>query len=174
MESILNGSFFFTTQSTTAFHFCPQLLEFGFPASHSNACRLNRELWNKLIERAVAQGHSRRDTLAKFLLVWAAMDGSILSSYFETIIPDDAEMIAFFREIYDELHQGEKFNLYEYHQPSEFVDGKDIVYLGRSSPFKLCSVLESVLEDGKYVPRKKAFQLRKHAATWAAMTETVV
>ena len=62
VEAILNGTFFFSTQSTTAFHYIPQLLAFGFPSSKSQACRLNQSLWNDLLARAIAQGRSRRDT----------------------------------------------------------------------------------------------------------------
>ena len=60
------------------------------------ACWFNLEQWNNLIALAVPQGHNRCDILVKFLLVWAAMDGSIVDSCFEVLIPDDPEMIAFF------------------------------------------------------------------------------
>lgn len=106
IESILNGSFVVKTTSCTAFHYCPQLLEFGFPKSKSKACLLNRTLWDDLIRRTEAKGHSRRDVLAKFILVWAAMDGSILHDRLEVIIPDDPQMITFFREIFHEQQEG--------------------------------------------------------------------
>ena len=169
IKSILNGSFFFSTMSYTAFHFCPQLLEFGFPSSHSTACALNRALWDNLIASAVAQGHSRRDVLSMFILVWAAMDGSIFKEYLQVIIPDNAEMIAFFHEIIHELHEGVRYSINEQHAPSEVENGKDIVYLTVSTPRKLCSVLLNVLSnDDKYVPHKKAHQVRQQAAAWNA------
>jgi hypothetical protein len=131
IQSLLNGSFFMRTQSTTAFHFIPQLLEFGFPSSGSNACCFNQDMWSKLIRSAVQQGHQRRDVLAKFLLVGAAMDGSILSNRFEVIVPDNVSMIAFFRRIFEELHEGVPFPnpLNVYHAKSPIKNGKDITHL---------------------------------------------
>lgn len=135
VEAILNGSFYFTTDSTTAFFYCAHLTEFGFPSSRSNACKLNRQLWNDLMERSVALGHSRQDTLAKFLLVWAAMDGSILKDYFAVIVPNDPDMIAFFRDIFTELHDGMGYHLSEHKELSDTPYGKDICHLRLKQPY---------------------------------------
>lgn len=76
-------------------------------------------------------------------------------------------MIRFFRGIIDELHDGVPYNIYEYHQNSDTPQGKSIVRLYVSKPRKLCSVLLHVLsDDNKYVPRKKAAWLRRHAAAY--------
>ena len=172
VEAILNGTFFFKTMSTTAFHYIPELLAFGFPSSKSQACLLNLDLWNDLLERANAQGHSRRDTLALFLLVWAAMDGSIGEHKFTVIIAEDPTTIRFFHDIFNELHQGTPFSINEQHAKSDTEQGKDIVCLTVSTPRKLCSVLLNVLsDDNKYVPRKKAVWLRRHAAAYYESSE---
>ena len=79
VESILNGSVRMETYSCTAFYYCLELLEFGFPSSKSQACKLNRTMFDRLIAKGIERGLSRRDMIAKFLLVWAAMDGSIFT-----------------------------------------------------------------------------------------------
>eukprot|EP00977_Amphora_coffeiformis_P004551 scaffold982_cov169-Amphora_coffeaeformis.AAC.4 len=165
VEAILNGTFVVSTNSDTAFHFSPEMLEFGFPPSHSNACCLNRTKWDELLDRAVAKRYSRRDTLTKFLLVWSAMYGSMLKDRLTAIIPDNPVMISLFREILYELHDGIGFHLYEYHHESDVVDGKSIYYLTVYRPEKLCSVLLNVLgDDNQYVPETKATTFRQHAA----------
>ena len=165
IQSILNGTFFARVQCTVAFHWCPELLKFGFPSSHSNVCNLNMELWNDLLARAEAKGFSRRRMLAKFILVWAAMDGSILRNCLTVIIPDNPAMIKFFEDIITELHEGKSFSMSKRQEPSPKPNGKDIVTITISTPLKLCSVLSEVLEDcnGKYVPPKKAKWVYRHA-----------
>ena len=166
-EAILNGSFYMTTQCYTACYYIPQLLEYGFPSSMSRICNLNQALWDKTIEMAKEQGHTKRDTLAKFILVWAAMDGSILSGRFEVIVPDDETMIKFFVEIITYLHEGVQFSHSVYREKSEDGNCKDIAKIRVSSPYKLCNVSSTVLDDDdKYVPHKKADMCRRHAATW--------
>lgn len=166
----MNGTFFFKTQSTTAFHYIPEMLELGFPSSKSKASRLNIKLFEDLVIRARAQGRSRRDTLALFILVWAAMDGSILKNQLVVLINDDKKMIKFFRDIIHELHEGVPYSISEYHQFSDTEHGKNIVHLTVSTPRKLCSVLLNVLsEDDKYVPPKKTAWVRRHAAAYKKM-----
>lgn len=64
IEGILNGSFFAITNATVAFHWCYEMLLFGFPSSRSNVCVLNRALWNKLLNCASRKGYSRRYMLS--------------------------------------------------------------------------------------------------------------
>ena len=104
--------------------------------------------------------------LSKFLLIWAAMDGSVLRTVFNVIVPDNEEMIDFFKEIITKLHEGVPFPLNEQHAKFDTPQGKDISHLRVSSPYKLCSVLENVLDNGKGVPPKKTHWVRRHAATW--------
>ena len=175
IEGILNGTFFAINQSTVAFHWCYDMLLFGFPSSRSNACVFNRTLWDDLLARASRKGHSRRYMLSKFILVWAAMDGSIMDTYFYIIIPDNDEMITFFREILIELHDGEAHKIYQQSFPSPKADGKSIVGLSIFSPGKLCHELLDAWEKcgRKYVPRQKADCIEFHASVYKSTVATM-
>ena len=166
IESLRNGTFYVRTRCDVAFHWCPQLIEFGFPSSKSLACKLNRDLFYSVVEKGVEQGFSRRDLLSSFLVTWAGLDGSINGNRFEIIIPDDQEMEDFFVEILTELHEGQPFYLGRSRAESPIVGGKNIRFLGVHRPYKLCSVLVNVLEDGHGVPPRKVVWARRHASTW--------
>ncbi|KAL3941985.1 MAG: hypothetical protein SGARI_000414 [Bacillariaceae sp.] len=158
VEALRNGTVFVGSASETAWHWIPDILKFGFPSSHALYCEFNRELWDRLISLVP----DRRKALALFVMIWAALDGSILKGYVGVLIPDDDEVQEFFYEIIKELHDGEPYSIKTYTKPS-LVGGKDIRDI-RVSTKKLCSEFLKVLsDDNKFVPTKKAEWIRKHA-----------
>lgn len=165
IEGILNGSFVFRTECTKAFHFCPKLFELGVSSKSLQCLWINCFLWDCrhwLVEEKVR--YNSCDVLAKFLLVWAAMDVSIMPTQFSVILPLNQEMITFFRSIFTELRKGVPLSLSEQDAPSPFEGGKDITTLWLSLTYKLGSVLVNGFGNGEYIPPRKAACLCRHSA----------
>ena len=110
--SLLNGSFYFKSQSSTVNPFVKEFWEFQLPSSKEKGFRFNRDCWNDLLAKGLAKGHKRLDLLTRFLVVYAGYDGSVVEKSFEAIVSDEVEILRLFCGIFKELHQGVPFHIY--------------------------------------------------------------
>ena len=135
-ESILNGSFRFFSKSYSSFPFMDEIAKYQWSSSHTKSKGFDRALMDATIQAGVDElGLHRHDILAYFVAAWAGWDGSFQKNYFEVLVPDDAEILQYFRDIFKEIF-GEDVTIHEYPKPSKFANGKDIVAM------RMCSVKE--------------------------------